>query len=531
MTKIKPTILVTLCIFLTAALAVTVRSLVQAGTQDVVSFARHDVYVGESWFDACFADLDGDGIQDIVAVKGASTYYYPDSLYWWQNDGTPINGGWTMRVIDEYFPYAKAIYVTDLDKDSDLDVLAVSSGTFPETAWWENDGTPKDGGWIRHTIDDELDTMDAFAADLDGDDDLDIIVASYQAGVFAWFESDGIPTDGGWTEHIIADSLFGASAVVAFDLNDDKYLDIVGAVAGDYFEGDGQIAWWQSDGTPADGGWTKHVLATNFALASDVHVVDLDDDHDPDILAVGAHMYEFTWWENFGDEPFVKHTLLGNYEYANSISTGDLDSDGDTDVFAASSTKGIAWWENDGQEAFTRYPISDSTNLWVSVDAADIDEDADLDLLTAAMLSGFITWWEQGGYAPQPLGSVYLPMVRNSLSLTPTPTEPPACPMFSAGQWDGDASFVVPSDRTRILDFAAEIETSVCGNYTLTVPEITIIDCGIEFEATTGNVEITVTGNFTSETKMEGRFYVLVGGISLCFEPWDSSWISNQTGE
>ncbi|MBN1246149.1 MAG: VCBS repeat-containing protein, partial [Anaerolineae bacterium] len=316
----------------------------QALTRDVPSFARHDVDDSLTWADACVADLDGDGHDDIVAGEGVlSENGY---VAWWENDGTPADGGWTEHPIATVYLAIGAVHVSDLDDDGDPDVIAAAAGRFSGygiIVWWENDGSPGNGGWTEHIVEDTFDgASDVTTADVDGDGDLDVIGAAYNEGTFAWWSSDGTPADGGWTQHLIADSLAGPSAVVAADLNGDTHVDIVGTVAGDYMAGDGLVAWWRSDGTPTNGGWISQTLATNFGLASGVHVADLDDDQDPDVLAVGAHAYEFTWWENDGTGSLTKRALSGDYEYAHDVNAAELDCDGDMDVLAASTTDGAA---------------------------------------------------------------------------------------------------------------------------------------------------------------------------------------------
>jgi hypothetical protein len=384
-----------------------------AQASDSIMFSKHSVTAS---FDGASAvrgvDLNGDGHIDILGAAELG-----DEVAWWANDGTPVDGGWTKRVIADDFYGANFVYPADLDGDLDLDVLGAARDT-DEIAWWENDGTPVDGGWTKHTISDSLDrATDVCAKDLDGDGDLDVLGAGYAADAIAWWENDGAPADGGWVEHVIAEDFDGAASVYATDLNDDTFVDVVGAASGDYVAGDGRIVWWQSDGTPADGGWITHTLDADFALATDVSAADLDGDDDVDILAVGVREYGFAWWENDGAEDFIEHTVSGDFGYAASLCAIDVDGDGDMDVTASSSIDGIVWWENDGSQGFARHTITDDVDRWFSMDAIDVDGDTDTDILGAGFSSGQIMWWEQ-----RTSRFVFLPLILKPMAPPPPMT-------------------------------------------------------------------------------------------------------------
>ena len=87
---------------------------------------------------------------------------------------------------------ATAVVTADVDADGDVDVLAVS-GDDDTVAWYENNGmTPP--GWTEHVIDGIGDNPGSiFAADIDGDGDVDALSASPIDDEFVWYENDGTP--------------------------------------------------------------------------------------------------------------------------------------------------------------------------------------------------------------------------------------------------------------------------------------------------------------------------------------------------
>ena len=64
-----------------------------------------------------------------------------------------------------------------------------------------------------------------FAADMDGDGDMDIISASINDDTIAWYENNGA-ADPSWTAADIATSADGARSVFAADMDGDGDMDI-----------------------------------------------------------------------------------------------------------------------------------------------------------------------------------------------------------------------------------------------------------------------------------------------------------------
>ena len=79
----------------------------------------------------------------------------------------------TGRTISSSADYAWSVYAADIDNDGDLDVLSASYSD-DKIAWYENDGAA-DPSFTARTITTSADgARSVFAADIDGDGDLDI---------------------------------------------------------------------------------------------------------------------------------------------------------------------------------------------------------------------------------------------------------------------------------------------------------------------------------------------------------------------
>ncbi|NQT62408.1 MAG: VCBS repeat-containing protein, partial [Candidatus Marinimicrobia bacterium] len=277
------------------------------------------------------------------------------------------------------------VYAADVDGDGDMDVLGAAY-TDDEITWWENNGSES---FTEHTIASFNGAKSVYAADVDGDGDMDVLGAAYQAYYITWWENDGSPADGGWVEHIIDSFYEGATSVYATDMDGDGDMDVMGAAN----RGD-DITWWENNGSQT---FSKHDITNTFTDPTAVYAADVDSDGDIDVLGTAGYDDEITWWENNGSESFTEHTVA-SFNGASSVYVADVDGDGDKDVLGAGQyADDITWWGNDGSESFTEHTIAASFDGPQSVYATDMDGDGDMDVLGAAIAADDITWWENDG--------------------------------------------------------------------------------------------------------------------------------------
>ncbi|MBW1688647.1 MAG: VCBS repeat-containing protein, partial [Deltaproteobacteria bacterium] len=112
------------------------------------------------------------------------------------------------QVISTTADDAYSVFVADLDGDGDLDVLSASQAD-DKIAWYENtDGVGSFGsGQIISTAADGAHAV--FAADVDGDGDLDALSASEADDKIAWYENtDGAGSFG--SQQVISTAAGGA---------------------------------------------------------------------------------------------------------------------------------------------------------------------------------------------------------------------------------------------------------------------------------------------------------------------------------
>ncbi|MGB1167421.1 MAG: BspA family leucine-rich repeat surface protein, partial [Flavobacteriaceae bacterium] len=212
-----------------------------------------------------------------------------------------------------------------------------------------------------------------FAADMDGDGDMDIVSASSVDDTIAWYENNGA-ADPSWTAANIATSADGARSVFAADLDGDGDMDIISAS-----QNDDTIAWYENNGA-SDPSFTAADIATSADGAYSVYAADMDGDGDMDIVSASYNDDTIAWYENNGaaDPSWTASDIATNADGAHSVFAADMDGDGDMDIVSGSTEDDtIAWYENNGaaDPSFTAADIATSADGARSVFAADLDGD------------------------------------------------------------------------------------------------------------------------------------------------------------
>ena len=253
-----------------------------------------------SAYDVAPADLDGDGDLDIAASN-----WNRGAVAWFENDGSPNDEEeWKQHKIDDALGEARTIRTADFDRDGDLDLLATGRTT-RQTVWYENVGKPQASEWKKHVIDDQSKyPTHGQPADMDGDGDLDVVLARGfgppfdEPGVVhqvVWYENNGQPASGPWNKHAIA-PLPQAFEAFAADLDGDGDLD----VAATGWSAAGSVIWIENTGDPR-GAWKTHVLKDKWTNANQIIAADLDGDGDLDLAACAERgALELRWWRNEG---------------------------------------------------------------------------------------------------------------------------------------------------------------------------------------------------------------------------------------
>ncbi len=330
------------------------------------------------------SDIDNDGFEDILSASREG------KVAWYKNlGGQGIFGD--QQIITKEAWGAETIITSDFDGDGDLDVFSTArTSSSNKIAWYENlNGQGSFGEEQIIMISSTNITASVFTSDLDGDSDLDVICTTGNA--IMWFENtDGQGTLG--TQQLIEFSIGGPTgfSVTSFDIDNDGDMDVISNY--DY-----KIVWYEN--LNSQGNFSVPHTLINVGGLYNMHFSDIDSDNDIDIFLAYYNEDKITWYENldgqfdYGSEQVVATEIDG----VSSINSFDLDQDGDLDLVSSSRLEDkIVWYENlDGQGSFsTEKIISIETDEATSIYAGDLDNDGDLDALSASYGDDKIAWYE-----------------------------------------------------------------------------------------------------------------------------------------
>jgi len=322
--------------------SIRVSDLDNDGDMEIAAVSDSNLFLYESWRNApthtlssdftgsykmFSGDLNGDGDVDLIGHG-----YQTSSFYWFENQGgySPVT---TKHTVSSSVVTIQNMHVSDINGDNHIDLLSCSQGTYKRLDWWENSGTASPTFTIHNITTIIGDVNDVHAADLDGDGDRDLAVASDFR--LAWYENSGGPSPS-FSYHEI-DQLNGPWwDVDVFDVQGDTALDIVAC--------NDKIYCFKNDGSSNPTFSQMACITPTYSSVTRIHAFDIDRDGDGDIAAGNER-----WYENGGGEtPSFTEQYLFDLKYDFNI--GDFDGDGDVDLCSqlGGSQNILFLFENDG---------------------------------------------------------------------------------------------------------------------------------------------------------------------------------------
>lgn len=339
-------------------------------------------------FDLVSGDIDNDGDIDLFTTWAGS-----GTLAWYENDGSQ---NFTEHIVTDTVG-AAGVFLADVNSDGNMDLLSASQNN--TVSWYENDGAENFTG---HVISFTANVAsDVFAIDMDGDGDMDIVAGGYSPvstpAKLAWYENDGVEN---FTEREISGFNIDPTDFYPIDMEGDGDMDLVVASEIQSFgPGHDKLVWLENDGAQ---NFIEHIVDNVQRRYVSTFAVDVDSDGDVDILSASL-LNRLSWYENNGSQIFTEHELGSMVSQPGDVYGVDMDGDGDVDVLHISELKDkIAWFENVGNQNFTEQIVYDRGPFDPDVDGAyfpwsanpaDIDGDGDMDVLITFRFDR-ISWFE-----------------------------------------------------------------------------------------------------------------------------------------
>ena len=275
-------------------------------------------------------DFDGDGDVDVLALAENRTV--ADSRVY-LNDGAATFVESPARIMSGNFSHAAA---ADFNGDRDQDFMAMNFNDSRQSSVYLNggDGTAFTASFNFGTII----GVGADVGDLDGDDELDVVIAGIRAPNAVWLGSgDGMFTSG----TPFGEASSSESGMVMADVDGDDDLDVVigrnGGAESQIYLNDGAGALTVSTDTLAAG------------EVSFVATADADGDGHPDLFfanLAAAPNGGATYFRNDGAGGFTSPTRIAGDIGSRGLTLADVDGDTHPDLLVASEPGPSQVWLN-----------------------------------------------------------------------------------------------------------------------------------------------------------------------------------------
>ena len=189
----------------------------------------------------------------------------------------------------------------------------------------------------------------------------------------------------------IVSNLAGASAARAVDLDGDGDLDIIVAD-----EGGDAIHFLENNGA-ANPSFTVNALASGVDGPWALFAADMDNDGDIDVFS-GSHVDNKVTihYNNGAADPSFSSTVIGSGAYdVRSVFVADLDHDGDMDAIYGSGDNDdeLVWLRRNSNGSYDGILVYNQDNIR-AVYVADLDGDGDLDIISASEGDDKLKWAE-----------------------------------------------------------------------------------------------------------------------------------------
>ncbi|NUN70656.1 MAG: VCBS repeat-containing protein, partial [Bacteroidetes bacterium] len=397
-----------------------------------------------------FADLDGDGDQDLVCGIGESLLGGPTPGIFLAfrnvgNAASPLFSADNSLItgIPDVGLNAYPAFC-DLDKDGDQDL--VIGRDLQSLLVYKNNGTAAAPVWVSTNglvspVEVTTYWKNPVLADLDGDGDPDLTYGTSD-GTIKYYRNIGTassPTFQVYTAFFQMIRTDGNAANVSIaDFDKDKDLDFI---SGDWLGG---IQYFRNDGDSIHPNFirtTSSFTSLDAGSYSTPVFVDIDKDGDQDIVS-GELLGTLRLWINNNGTFSANTTMFAGIDcgYRSAPAFTDIDNDGDLDMLLGSEESAqLKFYKNNGANVFTPNDtlLAGIGGTYVAYPTfVDLDKDGDMDLAVGGGF-GDLFYYENTGTPNAPVWS------RNDARMYPVEVRQGAAAGFADFDGDGRADMII----------------------------------------------------------------------------------------